>query len=114
MKDEHELQSWFIKEIEKFILSVDKKLVGWDEILEGGLAKSATVMSWRGFKGGIESAKAGHDVIMCPVSHCYFDYYQSDPESAPAAAFGGMTTLKTVYSFNPIPKELDEKVRSLF
>ena len=109
LKDERELQSWFIKEIEKFILSKDKKLVGWDEILEGGLAKSATVMSWRGFKGGIESAKAGHDVIMCPVSHCYFDYYQSDPESAPAAAFGGMTTLKNVYSFNPIPKELDEK-----
>ena len=109
LKDEHELQSWFIKEIEKFILSKDKKLVGWDEILEGGLAKSATVMSWRGFEGGIESAKAGHDVIMCPVSHCYFDYYQSEPESAPAAAFGGMTTLKTVYSFNPVPEELDEK-----
>ena len=107
LKNEHELQSWFIKEIEKFIISKNKKLVGWDEILEGGLAKSATVMSWRGMQGGIESAKSGHDVIMCPVSHCYFDYYQSNPENAPAAAFGGMTTLKTVYSFNPIPKELD-------
>ena len=107
LKNEHELQSWFIKEIEKFIVSKNKKLIGWDEILEGGLAKSATVMSWRGFDDGIKSAKAGHDVIMCPVSHCYFDYYQSDPENAPAAAFGGMTTLKTVYSFNPIPKELD-------
>ena len=107
LKNEHELQSWFIKEIEKFIVSKNKKLIGWDEILEGGLAKSATVMSWRGFDDGIKSAKAGHDVIMCPVSHCYFDYYQSDPENAPAAAFGGMTTLKTVYSFNPIPQELD-------
>ena len=107
LKNEHELQSWFIKEIEKFIISKNKKLIGWDEILEGGLAKSATVMSWRGFDDGIKSAKAGHDVIMCPVSHCYFDYYQSDPENAPAAAFGGMTTLKTVYSFNPIPQELD-------
>ena len=108
LKNEHELQSWFIKEMEKFIISKNKKLIGWDEILEGGLAKSATVMSWRGFHDGIKSAKAGHDVVMCPVSHCYFDYYQSDPESAPAAAFGGMTTLKTVYSFNPIPKELDD------
>ena len=107
LKNEHELQSWFIKEIEKFILSKKKKLIGWDEILEGGLAKSATVMSWRGFHDGVKSAKAGHDVIMCPVSHCYFDYYQSNPEDAPAAAFGGMTTLKTVYSFNPIPEELD-------
>jgi len=107
LKNEHELQSWFIKEIEEFILSKNKKLIGWDEILEGGLAKSATVMSWRGMEAGIESAKAGHDVIMCPVSHCYFDYYQSNPEDAPAAAFGGMTTLKTVYSFNPISSELD-------
>ena len=107
LKDEHELQSWFIKEIEKFIVINNKKLVGWDEILEGGLAKSATVMSWRGMKSGIESAKAGHDVIMCPTSHCYFDYYQADPETSPAA-FGGYTTLKKVYSFNPIPEELSE------
>ena len=107
LKNEFELQSYFIKRIEKFILSKDKKLVGWDEILEGGLAPSATVMSWRGMKGGIESAKAGHDVIMCPVSHCYFDYYQADPETSPEA-IGGYTTLKKVYSFNPIPEELTE------
>ena len=105
LADEHELQSWFIKRIEKFIISNNKKLLGWDEILEGGLAKTATVMSWRGMKGGIESAKAGHDVIMCPTSHCYFDYYQANPETSPAA-FGGYTTLKKVYSFNPIPNEL--------
>ena len=107
LADEHELQSWFIKRIEKFIISNDKKLLGWDEILEGGLAKTATVMSWRGMKGGIESAKAGHDVIMCPTSHCYFDYYQANPETSPAA-FGGYTTLKKVYSFNPVPNELSD------
>ena len=107
LKNEHELQSYFIKRIEKFILSKNKKLVGWDEILEGGLAPSATVMSWRGMKGGIESAKAGHDVIMCPVSHCYFDYYQANPETSPDA-IGGYTTLKKVYSFNPIPEELTQ------
>ena len=108
LKNEHELQSYFIKRIEKFILSKNKKLVGWDEILEGGLAPSATVMSWRGMKGGIESAKAGHDVIMCPVSHCYFDYYQANPEISPEA-IGGFTSLKKVYSFNPIPEELTKE-----
>ena len=108
LKDEHELQSWFIKRIEKFILSKDRKLVGWDEILEGGLAKTATVMSWRGMDGGIESAKAGHDVIMCPTSHCYFDYYQANPETSPEA-FGGYTTLKKVYSFDPVPPELSNE-----
>jgi len=111
LKDEHGLQSWFIKRIEKFILSKNKKLVGWDEILEGGLAKTATVMSWRGMKGGIESAKAGHDVIMCPTSHCYFDYYQANPETSPAA-FGGYTTLKKVYGFNPIPSELSDSEKA--
>jgi len=108
LKNEHELQSWFIKRIEKFILSKERKLVGWDEILEGGLAKTATVMSWRGMDGGIESAKAGHDVIMCPTSHCYFDYYQANPETSPEA-FGGYTTLKKVYSFDPVPPELSSE-----
>ena len=108
LRDEHELQSWFIKRIERFILSKNRKLVGWDEILEGGLAKTATVMSWRGMDGGIESAKAGHDVIMCPTSHCYFDYYQANPETSPEA-FGGYTTLKKVYSFNPVPPELSNE-----
>ena len=108
LTDEAELQSWFIKKIEKYILSKNKKLVGWDEILEGGLAKSATVMSWRGMKGGIESAKAGHDVIMCPTSHCYFDYYQANPETSPEA-FGGYTTLKKVYSFDPVPLDLSKE-----
>ena len=82
-------------------------MIGWDEILEGGLAPSATVMSWRGIHGGIESARAGHDVIMCPTSHCYFDHYQAAPEFSPNA-FGGYTTLKKVYSFDPIPEELSK------
>jgi len=112
LKNEHELQSWFIKKIEKFILKKNKKLVGWDEILEGGLAKTATVMSWRGMQGGIESAKSGHEVIMCPTSHCYFDYYQANPETSPEA-IGGFTTLKKVYSFNPIPNELLENEKHL-
>ena len=109
LKNEHELQSYFIKRIEKFLLSNNKKLVGWDEILEGGLAKTATVMSWRGMKGGIESAKAGHDVIMCPITHCYFDYEQGDSEtSLENIGEFGVTTLKEAYSFNPIPDELNE------
>ena len=112
LKNEAELQSWFIKRIEKFVLSKKRDLVGWDEILDGGLAKSATVMSWRGIKGGVEAAKLGHDVIMCPVTHCYFDYYQSDPEKAPKA-FGGLITLKKVYSFEPVPKELPKEKEHL-
>ena len=108
LKNEEELQSYFIKRIETFILSKNKKLVGWDEILEGGLAKSATVMSWRGMTGGIEAANAGHKVIMCPTSHCYFDYYQASPNNSPVA-FGGLVTLKKVYSFNPIPEKLKKE-----
>jgi len=106
LADEHELQSWFIKRVEKFLVSKNKKLIGWDEILEGGLAPEATVMSWRGTKGGIEAAEQGHDVIMCPTSHCYFDYYQANPDFEPVA-IGGFTSLKKVYSFNPLPDELD-------
>ncbi len=108
LKDEDELQSYFIRRIEKFLLSKERKLIGWDEILEGGLAPEATVMSWRGMSGGIEAARQGHDVIMTPVSFCYFDYYQANPETEPLA-IGGYTTLKKVYSFEPVPLELSEK-----
>ena len=107
-KNEHELQSWFIKRIEKYLNSKGKKLIGWDEILEGGLAPEATVMSWRGFDGGIKAAKEGHDVVMSPVSHCYFDYYQANPDFEPTA-IGGFTTLKKVYSFDPTPPVLNAK-----
>jgi len=108
LKDEEELQSYFIKRIEKFLDSKDKKLIGWDEILEGGLAPEATVMSWHGVDGGIEAAQQGHDVIMTPTSHCYFDYYQADPDFQPLA-IGGFTTLKKVYSFNPTPPVLNDE-----
>jgi len=106
LANEHELQSWFIQKMEKYILSKGKKLIGWDEILEGGLAQDATVMSWRGVAGGVAAAKAGHDVVMTPTSHVYFDYYQGDPKTEPQA-IGGYTPLKKVYSYEPIPEELN-------
>ncbi|MCG8580219.1 MAG: family 20 glycosylhydrolase [Bacteroidales bacterium] len=105
LADEHALQSYFIKRIEKFLMANNRILIGWDEILEGGLAPNATVMSWRGFKGGIEAANEGHDVIMSPTSHCYLDYYQGPIDSEPIA-FNGYIPLEKVYNFNPIPKEL--------
>ena len=105
LKDEHELQSYFIRRIEKFLLAHDRKLIGWDEILEGGLAPEATVMSWRGMEGGIAAAQQGHDVIMTPTSHCYFDYYQGDKETEPLA-IGGLLTLDKIYAFEPVPAEL--------
>ena len=105
LKDEHELQSWFISRIEKFLNSKGRSIIGWDEILEGGLAPNATVMSWRGESGGIEAAQQKHDVIMTPTTYCYFDYYQSDHPDEPLA-IGGLLTLKKVYSYNPIPEEL--------
>ncbi len=105
LKDEHELQSYFIQRIEKFVNSKGRKIIGWDEILEGGLAPNAAVMSWRGTEGGVEAAKAGHDVVMSPGSHCYFDHYQGDPANEPLA-IGGYTTLQKVYSYEPIPEGL--------
>jgi hexosaminidase len=105
LKDEKELQSYFIKRIEKFIVSKGKRLIGWDEILEGGLAPEATVMSWRGVAGGIEAAKQGHDVIMSPNKYVYLDYYQCEPEGQPLA-IGGYLPLEDVYSFDPQFAEL--------
>ena len=105
LKDEKELQSYFIKRIEKFLISKNRKMIGWDEILEGGLAPEATVMSWRGVDGGISAAKQNHDVIMTPTSHCYFDYYQGDPEFEPKA-IGSFLSLKKVYLYEPTPTEL--------
>jgi len=101
LHDVEELQSYFIKRMEKFINAHGKKLVGWDEILEGGLAPDATVMSWRGVKGGVEAAKQGHDVIMTPGSHCYFDHYQG-PQNEEPQAWGGYTPLSKVYKFDPV------------
>ncbi|AXT20561.1 beta-N-acetylhexosaminidase [Flavobacteriaceae bacterium AU392] len=105
LKDEHELQSYFIARIERYLNSKGKQIIGWDEILEGGLAPNATVMSWRGVNGAVEAAKAHHDVILTPTSHTYFDYYQSDNNDEPLA-IGGFLPLKKVYNFNPIPEAL--------
>ncbi|MFA8298747.1 MAG: family 20 glycosylhydrolase [Hyphomicrobiales bacterium] len=107
LKNEEELQSYFIQRIERYLNNKGKQIIGWDEILEGGLAPNATVMSWRGISGGIEAAESGHNVIMTPNSHCYFDHYQGDPEFHPKA-IGGYTTLKKVYDYEPIPTKLSE------
>lgn len=101
LENVEELQSYFIKRMERFISSHDRVLVGWDEILEGGLAPGATVMSWRGIQGGWEASEQGHDVVMTPGSHMYFDHYQGDPDTEPVA-FGGYTTLSKVYEFDPV------------
>ncbi|WP_372758010.1 beta-N-acetylhexosaminidase [Mariniflexile sp.] len=106
LKDEHELQSYFIRRIEKFLNSKGRNIIGWDEILEGGLAPNATVMSWRGIKGGIEAAKQHHNVIMTPTQFCYFDFYQTKDKANEPLAIGGLTTVEDVYSFEPTPSEL--------
>jgi hexosaminidase len=105
LKDDHEVQSYFIRRMEKFINSKGKKIIGWDEILEGGLAPNATVMSWRGTKGGIEAAKSKHDVIMTPTDYAYLDYGQGDPAYEPLN-IGGYLPLEKVYNFEPVPKDL--------
>ncbi len=107
LKNEFELQSYFIKRMEKFLNANGRQLIGWDEILEGGLAPGAAVMSWRGEAGGIEAAEAKHKVVMTPNSAMYFDHYQADPKTEPLA-IGGLTTLKDVYEYEPIPENLDE------
>ncbi len=108
LQDEHELQSWFIRQMDAFLTARGRRLVGWDEILEGGLAENATVMSWRGVAGGIAAAKAGHDVIMAPNSHTYFDHLQSRDRRAEPLSIGGFLPLDTVYAFDPIPPSLSE------
>lgn len=102
LKDEHELQSYFIRRIDKFITAKGRRMIGWDEILEGGLSPNATVMSWRGIAGGIAAARQDHDVIMTPTTYCYFDYYQVDAKTQTVPiAIGGFLPLEKVYSFNP-------------
>lgn len=105
LKNTAELQSYFIKRIEKFVHSKGRDLLGWDEILEGGLPAEATVMSWRGFSGGIQAANHGHDVVMSPTSDCYFDYFQGPADQEPPG-IGGYLPLSKVYQFNAIPPEL--------
>ncbi|MCF7567841.1 glycoside hydrolase family 20 protein [Sabulilitoribacter arenilitoris] len=113
MKDEklksvEELQSYFIKRMERFISSKGRVLIGWDEILEGGLAPGATVMSWRGVKGGLEASEQGHDVVMTPGSHCYFDHYQGPMDTEPKA-WGGYSPVSKVYQFDPIVDTMSDE-----
>ena len=108
LKDEDELQSWFIRRMDAFLVERGRRLIGWDEILEGGLAPNATVMSWRGNQGGITAARAGHDVVMAPTHSTYFDYYQAPAEREPLA-IGGFLPLEKVYTFDPIPAELSDE-----
>lgn len=105
LKDEEGMQSYFIERMEKYINSKGRKIIGFDEILQGGIAPNATVMSWRGEEGGIEAVKLGHQAIMTPASTNYFDYYQGDPASEPLA-WGGDLRLKKVYAYHPIPRGL--------
>lgn len=101
LKDEHEVQSYFIQRVEKILAKHGKSLIGWDEILEGGLAPNAMVMSWRGEKGGIQAANEGHYVVMTPNSHFYFDHKQKKNEDS--VTIGGYSPLQRVYSYNPVP-----------
>ncbi len=107
VKDENALQSWFIRQMDAFLTSKGRRLVGWDEILEGGLAENAVVMSWRGIKGGIEAARQGHDVVMAPTTNTYFDYYQSKDQAREPLAIGGFLPLETVYEYEPVPADLE-------
>ena len=107
LKDEHELQSWFIRQMDGFLTQRGRRLVGWDEILEGGLAANATVMSWRGDDGAIAAARAGHDAILTPTHHTYFDYYQSSSRAAEPLAIGGFLPLDSVYTWDPVPAALE-------
>ncbi|MBS1920815.1 MAG: family 20 glycosylhydrolase [Bacteroidetes bacterium] len=104
LRDEHALQSYFIHRIEKYVNSKGRMIIGWDEILEGGLAPNATVMSWRGEQGGIDAARQNHDVIMTPGDWCYFDHSQSEHEDS--ITIGGYLPLNKVYNYEPVPDSL--------
>lgn len=108
LKDMHEVQSYFVKRVEKIISSKGKKMMGWDEIMEGGLAPGASVMSWQGMKGGIAAAKAGHKVVMSPNDYAYVDLYQGDPVAEPTTY--SMVRLNKAYSFDPLPAGVDSSL----
>ena len=107
LKNEEELQSYFMKRIEKFVNSKGRKVIGWDEIIEGGLSPNVTVMSWRGMEGGVTAAKSGHDVIMAPIQYTYFWWNQGDPKKEPLSA-GNYLPMEKVYSFEPVDSSLTE------
>jgi len=110
LKNEAQLQTWLNHRLEEYLASKGRRLIGWDEILEGGLTPGATVMSWRGVEGGIAAAAAGHDVVMSPTTHCYFDYAQAQGAGEPEC-IGGFIPLRTVYAFEPVPPTLPEPKR---
>ena len=105
LKDEHELQSWFVRQMDGYLAARGRRLIGWDEILEGGLAPGATVMSWRGEDGGVAAARSGHDVVMAPNAWTYLDHYQGDSKTEPLA-IGGFLPLSKVYAYEPVPASL--------
>jgi hexosaminidase len=109
---ENQLQSWVVARMAAHLATKGRAVIGWDEILEGGLSGDATVMSWRGTEGGVEAAKLGHDAVMTPVSHCYFDYYQAEDHSAEPVAIGGYLPLEKVYGYEPMSVELTAERRS--
>jgi hexosaminidase len=111
LKDEEELQSFFVRRMDAFLFARGRRLIGWDEILEGGLASGAAVMSWRGEEGGIAAANAGHDVVMAPNTYTYLDYYQSAEREKEPLGIGGYLPLETVYNYEPIPAEIDPAKR---
>ncbi len=107
LKDEDELQSWFIRQMDAFLTIHHRQLIGWDEILQGGVAPNAGVMNWRDLKYGIQAAQAGHDVVMTPNNQTYFDHYQVRPNTKEPLAIGGYLPIDTVYAYDPMPKGLD-------
>jgi hexosaminidase len=109
LKNEEELQSWFIRQMDTFLTARGRRLIGWDEILEGGLAENATVMSWRGTEGALAAARSGHDAVMSPTSHTYFDYYQVKDTAREPLNIGGFLPLETVYTWEPLPADLESQ-----
>jgi hexosaminidase len=106
LKNEDELQSWFIQQMDHFLTAHGRRLIGWDEILQGGLAENATVMSWQGVKGAIAAAESGHDAVLTPTATTYFDYYQSRDTAHEPLAIGGFLPLEAVYAWEPMPPGL--------
>jgi hexosaminidase len=111
-KAEHYLQSYVTNRMEQFLSTKGKKIIGWDEILEGEIAPNATVMSWRGVEGGLEAVRMGHDAIMVPYTHLYLDYYQSKDKENEPLAIGGYVPVELVYSFEPFTEDMTDEEKS--
>ena len=112
LENEQELQSWFIQQMDAFLTSRGRRLIGWDEILEGGLAENATVMAWRGVGAAVEAARSRHDAVLTPTSHTYFDYYQADATAGEPLAIGGFLPLEKVYTWEPMPAGLEPEFQA--